>query len=93
MKTTRMAQYPAEAANSSCRFAAVSMLMAAQKRRVKTTRTPMAAKVPCCEAAGLSGLAPLLAVSLYMPKTGRTSRTKMTNVISSPTKSSTRFEL
>lgn len=45
MKTTSTAQYAAEAANSSCLCAFVSRDSEAEKRRVKTTRTPMALKV------------------------------------------------
>ena len=45
MKTTRIAQYAALAANNSCLLAFVNSDIAAENRRVKTTSTPMALKV------------------------------------------------
>lgn len=82
MKTTRTAQYAAEAAKSSCRRALVRRDIAAEKRRVKTTRIPIALNVECV-------LMPKL-VTLYIATTGKTSNTKMMLVIIRPTKVSTR---
>jgi hypothetical protein len=82
MKTTRTAQYAEEAAKSSCLRALVRRDIAAEKRRVKTTRTPIALNVEC-------GLVPNV-VTLYIATTGRTSKTKIMLVMMRLTKTSTR---
>lgn len=82
MKTTSTAQYAADAANSSCRLAFVREDMAAENKRVNTTRTPMAVNV--------EERVPML-VSWYMTTTGNTRRMKMMTVMMSATKDSTRF--
>jgi hypothetical protein len=81
MKTTSTAQYAALAANSSCLFAFVSRLIAAEKSSVKTTRIPTASKVE---------LRFPREVSLYIATTGRTRRMKMIRVIMKPTSFSIR---
>lgn len=81
MKTTNTAQYAADAANSSCRRAFVNKDIAAEKRSVKTIKTPTASKVE---------LRDPMHVSLYMATTGSTRRTKITHVISSATNVSIR---
>ena len=81
MKTTSTAQYTAEAAKSSCLCALVRRDIAAEKRRVKTTRTPIALKVDCC--------API-AVRLYIAMTGKTRSVKIMLVMIRPTSFSTR---
>lgn len=45
MKTTKIAQYAALAANSSCLAALVNILIAALKSKVKTINTPTALNV------------------------------------------------
>jgi hypothetical protein len=81
MKTTRTAQYAADAANNSCRSALVRRDIAAENRRVKTIRTPMAEK---------AGDAVRKLASRYIAITGRTRRTNMMHVMSRPTSFSTR---
>jgi len=85
MNTTNTAQYAAEAAKSSCLFAFVSKLIAAENSRVKTTRIPTASKVEW------EVRSPTL-VSLYMATTGSTSSTMMINVMTRPTSFSIRDE-
>jgi len=106
MKTTRIAQYAALAANNSCRAAFVSRLIAALNSSVKTIKTPTALNVSLLlvsialeEAAVLlvveSGPAVCdgVDVSWYMVMTGTTSRMKMTRVISMLMSLSMRVEL
>jgi hypothetical protein len=81
MKTTSTAQYAALAANSSCLFALVRRLMAAEKSSVKTTNIPTASKVE---------LRSPIDVSLYMATTGNTSRMKIMSVMIRPTNFSIR---
>ena len=68
MNTTNTAQYAAEAAKSSCLFAFVTNDMAAEKSKVKTTKTPTALMVE---------LSSPTDVSLYIATTGNTNSTKM----------------
>lgn len=82
INTTRTAQYAAEAPNSSCLRALVRRDIAAEKRRVNTTRTPMALKVE-------PELVPNV-VSLYIATTGSTSKMKIMLVMTRVTKTSTR---
>jgi hypothetical protein len=82
MKTTRTAQYAEEAAKSSCLRALVRRDIAAEKRRVNTTRTPMALNME------LELL--LNVVSLYMATTGSTSKVKIMLVMMRLAKASTR---
>ena len=82
MKTTRTAQYAAEAAKISCRLATVSAPIAAENNRVNTMRTAIAVNIACWEL--------LTLVILYITTTGTTSRTKIILVMIKPTKYSTR---
>lgn len=82
IKTTRTAQYADEAAKSSCLRALVRRDIAAAKRRVKTTRTPMALKVECERVPNV--------VSLYIATTGSTSKMKIMPVMMRLTRISTR---
>lgn len=72
MKTTRTAQYAALAAKSSCRLAFVNMDIAAAKRSVKIISTPIAEKID---------FVVRIIDSLYMLRTGATSKMKITLVI------------
>jgi hypothetical protein len=76
MNTTSTAQYAALAANSSCLFALVKRLIAAEKSSVKTTNIPTASNVEFRSPTE---------VNLYMATTGRTRRMKMIRVMISPT--------
>ena len=103
MKTTRMAQYAALAANNSCRAALVSKDIAALNRRVKTISKPTALRVSLVlESVGETGAfddsasAPtcrLVEVSMYMATTGTTSSANMTKVIRMLASLSIRVEL
>src|SRR5215469_16280270 len=82
IKTTRTAQYAAEAAKISWRRATVSAPIAAENNRVNTMRTAMAVNVACEDL--------LTLVILYITTTGTTSSTNIILVMIKPTKYSTR---
>jgi hypothetical protein len=81
INTTNTAQYAALAAKSSCLFALVSKLIAAENSKVKTTIIPTASNVEWRD---------LREVNWYMATTGNTRRTKMMNVMMRPTSFSIR---
>lgn len=81
IKTTRTAQYAALAAKSSCLFAFVNRLIAAENSSVKTTKIPTASNVE---------LRSPTEVILYIATTGRTSNTKIMSVMIKPTSFSIR---
>ncbi len=66
MKTTRIAQYAAEAANISCRAALVRTESAALNNSVNTMRTPTALKVFFEVMAGLLPSISTVLVNLYI---------------------------
>jgi hypothetical protein len=78
MKTTRTAQYAAEAAKISWRRATVSAPMAAENNKVNIIRTAMAVTMACGDS--------LTLVILYITTTGTTSNTKIILVMIKPTK-------
>lgn len=82
MKTTKTAQYAADAAKISWRRATVRAPIAPENKSVKMIRTPIARNVECSDL--------LTLVILYITTTGTTSNTKMMLVIIKPTKYSTR---
>jgi hypothetical protein len=81
MNTTRTAQYAALAANNSCRLALVSIDMAVANRSVKTISTPMAEKID---------LVVRMDDNRYMLRTGATSKTNITIVMTMLTSRDTR---
>lgn len=100
MKTTKMAQYAALAANSSCRAALVSRLIAALNSSVKTISTPTALNVSrvfaSCELVlgdEEDDSCTLVEVRRYIVTTGTTSRMKMTKVMRMLMSLSMRVEL
>jgi hypothetical protein len=77
MKTTNTAQYAAEEANNSCRFACVKSDIDTENNNVNTTRIPTASNV---------GFRFPMLVNLYIATIGRTSRMKIIIVIIMPTR-------
>ena len=91
MNTTRISQYAADAAKSSCLAAFVSRLIAALNSRVKTINTPTALKVSRLLVSmvlvvvvlpeGSTSMCAAVFVNWYMVMTGITSRQNMMKVI------------
>jgi hypothetical protein len=100
MKTTKIAQYAADAANSSCLAALVKRLIAALKSNVNTISTPTALNVSRLFVSTLLVVVALLdrsvsacaavLVSWYMVMTGITRRQNMMKVMRTFTSLSTR---
>lgn len=103
MKTTRIAQYAALAANNSCLAAFVSSDMAALKSNVKTISKPTALRVSLVlESTAVteelndpasSPTCSFVEVSIYIATTGTTSRAKMMRVMRMLASLSMRVEL
>jgi hypothetical protein len=84
MNTTKIAQYAALAAKSSCLAAFVKILIAAEKSNVNTIKTPTALivslELACADEPPDSSGFDVLAVRWYITKTGITSNMKITKV-------------